>query len=155
MEVDDSQLLKELNKILFLEHAHLGLYKSQVHLVRDQDIKRAFSRFMEMEDDHIERLRDIIITLDGKPGAISEIGDPAGKILGVSVDLSGTFNMLRADYFIEKKSFEGYTNLIAQISDRKVADLVAVNSLEAHLMELWLEERVAMLKAGRGEERTV
>jgi len=60
--------------------------------------------------------------------------------------------MLKSDYFIEKKSFEGYSNLIAKISDRKLADLVSVNSLEAHLMELWLQERIEMLETTRSTE---
>ena len=149
--MDDKQLLTELNKILFLEHTHLGLYKSQLHLVKERDIKRAFVRFMEMEAEHINRLRDIIITLGGKPAIFSELGDLGGKILGITVDLTGTLSMLKTDYLIEKKSFEGYTNLIAKISDRKVADLIAVNSLEAHLMELWHGERVDILQAVKNQ----
>jgi len=150
--MNNIQIVKELNKILFLEHTHLGLYKSQLHLTKVPDIKRAFIRFMEMEAEHIDRLRDIIITLDGKPAIFSELGDFPGKILGITVDLSGTTNMLKSDYFIEKKSFEGYSNLIAKISDRKLADLVSVNSLEAHLMELWLQERIEMLETTRSTE---
>ena len=41
----------------------------------------------------------------------------------------------------------GYSSLTAQIADRKVADLIAVNSLAAHLMELWLEEKIGLLKS--------
>jgi len=35
--------------------------------------------------------------------------------------------------FKRKNSFESYSNLIAKIPGRKLADLISVNSLEAHL----------------------
>ncbi|WP_366923091.1 hypothetical protein MFMK1_003583 [Metallumcola ferriviriculae] len=107
-----------------------------------------------MEAEHINRLRDIIITLGGKPATFSEVGDFGGKVLGVTVDLTGTQTMLKSNYLIEQKSFAGYTKLISKISDKKVADLIAVNSLESHLMELWHGERIEMIQAVKNQPKS-
>ena len=54
--VDDRKLIGELNKILTLEHGHLGMYENYPDY-KDKDIRRTFRRFMEIEIEHINKLK--------------------------------------------------------------------------------------------------
>lgn len=145
--MDDKQLIKELNKILTLEHGHLGMYKD-FSVYEEKDIRRTFRRFMEIEIEHIEKLKNVIRNLGAKPSLLIEGGDILGQMLGVTINMSKVSNVLQTYSFIEKKSHQGYTDFIVKLEEDSekrsqfIAEFLAGNMLEAKLMQLWLEDEL-------------
>jgi demethoxyubiquinone hydroxylase (CLK1/Coq7/Cat5 family) len=149
--MNDSNLIKELNKILTLEHGHLGMYKDFLDFP-ESEIRRTFRRFMEIEIEHINKLENVIMNLGAKPSLFIEAGDIIGKMIGITLNLTNTQNVLETYSKIEKKSHQGYTEFITKLEqdddkrEQFIAEFVAGNMLEAKLMHLWLEEELKKYK---------
>lgn len=145
--MDDKTLIHELNKILTLEHGHLGMYKDFIGH-SDKDIRRTFRRFMEVEVEHIEKIKSIIYNLGAKPSLLVESGDIIGKLFGLTVNLSDTEDVIKTYSFIEKKSHQGYYDFVSKLEQSDVtrnqfiAEVASSNMIEAKLMHLWLEDKL-------------
>lgn len=145
--MNDKELIRELNKILTLEHGHLGMYKD-FSVYEEKDIRRTFRHFMEIEVEHIEKLKNVIRNLGAKPSLLIEGGDIIGQMLGVTINMSKVTNVLQTYSFIEKKSHQGYTDFIVKLEEdtekrsQFIAEFLAGNMLEAKLMHLWLEDEL-------------
>lgn len=143
----DQELIKELNKILTLEHGHLGMYENYL-THEEKDIRRTMRRFMEIEIEHIEKIKMVIRNLGAKPSLIIEGGDIIGRMLGITLNFSSVRKTLETYSFIEKKSHQGYTDFIVKLeSDNEkrtqfIAEFLSSNMLEAQLMHLWLEDEL-------------
>jgi Ubiquinone biosynthesis protein COQ7. len=144
--MEEKQLIAELNKILTLEHGHLGMYRDFKDF-KDKEMQRVFRRFTEIEEEHIKKIADTILNLGERPSLLVEGGDIIGKMFGVSVKALGKDDVIKTYSYIEKKSFQGYNDFISKLdeSDRIinhfVAEVASSNMLEAQLMHLWLESQ--------------
>lgn len=149
--MNNAELIKELNIILTLEHGHLGMYKDFLNFP-EREIRRTFRRFMEIEIEHINKLENVIMNLGAKPSILKEAGDIVGKMLGVTLNLTNTQNVLETYSKIEKKSHQGYSEFVAKLEqdenkrEQFIAEFVASNMLEAKLMQLWLEDELKKYK---------
>lgn len=145
----DPELIKELNKILTLEHGHLGMYRDLLDY-HDKEIRRTFRRFTEIEIEHIGKLENVLRNLGAKPSLMIEGGDIIGQMLGITVNLASIKTALETYRFIEQKSHAGYTDFVTRLDqDREkrsqfIAEFLYSNMLEAKLMQLWLEEQLAL-----------
>lgn len=145
--MDDTQLIKELNKILILEHGHLGMYENYT-TYQEKDLRRTFRRFMELEMDHISRIQSIIRNLGVKPSPIVEGGDILGNLFGVSMQVTGDREILKVFDFIERKSHQGYSDFILKLEKENnkmyefIAEITTINKLEAYLQHLWLKDKL-------------
>jgi len=143
--MNDTQLVRKLNKILTLEHGHLGMYKDFLDH-QDKEIRRTFRRFMEVEIEHINKLKNVIMNLGAKPSLIIEGGDVIGRLLGMTLDLTSTESIVKTYSTIEKKSHQGYSDFISKLetdNDKReqfISEFLASNMLEAKLMQLWLDD---------------
>lgn len=147
--MDDRQLLKELNKILTLEHGHLGMYKNYLSY-QDKDIRRTFRRFMEIESEHIAKLNGVIRNLGGKPSMLIDAGDVIGRFLGITMNMTSNRDIIKTYSLVEKKSHQGYQKLVSKLeqsskTEQFIAEITASNMLEAKLMHLWLEEKLGQM----------
>ena len=149
--MNDNELIKEINKILTLEHGHLGMYKDFLDF-SEKDIRRTFRRFMEIEIEHINKLEIVIRNLGAKPSLIMEAGDIFGRLLDITLNLTNSQNILETYSKIEKKSHQGYSEFVTKLeedNDKReqfIAEFVASNMLEAKLMHLWLEDELKKYK---------
>jgi len=149
--MNDKELIKEINKILTLEHGHLGMYKDFLDF-SEKEIRRTFRRFMEIEIEHIDKLEIVIRNLGAKPSLIMEVGDVFGKILDITLNLTNTQNVLETYSKIEKKSHQGYSEFITKLEEdddkreQFISEFLASNMLEAKLMHLWLEDELKKYK---------
>ena len=145
--MDDKALIKELNKILTLEHGHLGMYKDFMNY-SEKGIRRTFRRFMEIEIEHINKIKGVILNLGAKPSVLVEGGDLIGKLFGIAINLTDEHEVLRVYSSIEKKSHQGYAEFISKLEqdnekrNQFIAEIAAANMLEAELMHLWLEDKL-------------
>ena len=55
----DEELIKEMNKVLTLEHGHLGMYRDFMGY-KEKAVRRTFRRFMEIEIEHINKLENVM-----------------------------------------------------------------------------------------------
>ncbi|MEL7566648.1 MAG: demethoxyubiquinone hydroxylase family protein [Dehalobacterium sp.] len=149
--MNDKELIREINKILTLEHGHLGMYKDFLDF-SEKEIRRTFRRFMEIEIEHINKLEMVIRNLGAKPSLIMEAGDVFGKILDITLNLTNTQNVIETYSRIEKKSHQGYSEFITKLEEdddkreQFISEFLASNMLEAQLMHLWLEEELKKYK---------
>lgn len=146
--MDEKKLVNELNKILTLEHGHLGMYKNYLEH-EDKEIRRTFRRFMEIEIDHIEKIKNILYNIGAKPSLFIEGGDIIGSIFGFTISTAGnTREIIKVYSAIEKKSYEGYSAFVSKLEqdtekrNQFLAEIAASNMLEAQLMHLWLEDKL-------------
>lgn len=145
--MNNQELIREINKILTLEHGHLGMYKDFLDF-SEKEIRRTFRTFMEIEIEHINKLEIVIRNLGAKPSLLMEAGDVFGRILDITLNLTSTQNVLETYSKIEKKSHQGYTDFVTKLeeADSKreqfIAEFIASNMLEAKLMHLWLEDEL-------------
>lgn len=145
--MDDKQLIFELNKILTLEHGHLGMYRDSLDQ-SEKDVRRTFRRFMEIEEEHIAKISSIIRNLGAKPSILIEGGDIFGRLFGFTVNLTTTKEVIKSYSFIEKKSHQGYYDFVSKLEqddnqrNQFIAEFSASNMLEAQLMHLWLEDKL-------------
>lgn len=143
----EAELIKELNKILTLEHGHLGMYKD-FQGYQEKDLRKTFRRFMEVEIEHINKLENVMRNLGAKPSPLIESGDILGRMLGITINMSSTKTVLETYGFIEKKSHQGYTDFITKLEQDEekrtqfIAEFLSSNMLEAKLMQLWLEDHL-------------
>lgn len=149
--MEDKALIWELNKILTLEHGHLGMYKNLPDYT-DKETRRAFRRFMEIEIEHINKIKSVIYNLGGKPSLVVEGGDITGRLLGVTLSTAWEdTEVLKVYSFIEKKSHEGYAAFVSKLENdgqrnQFIAEIAASNMLEAQLMHLWLEDKLKKMQ---------
>lgn len=145
--MDDKKLINELNKILTLEHGHLGMYRDFPDH-SDKDVRRTFRRFGEIEAEHIEKITGIIRNLGAKPSILVEGGDIIGKLFGLTVNLTNLKDAIKSYSFIEKKSHQGYYDFVSSLEQNDdsrnqfIAEITSSNMLEAKLMHLWLEDKL-------------
>lgn len=143
----EKELIKELNTILTLEHGHLGMYKDYLNF-KEKEIRRTFRRFMEIEIEHINKLETVIMNLGAKPSLLRETGDIIGHLLGITLNLTSTRNVLETYSKIEKKSHQGYATFVEKLEqdidkrEQFIAEFVNSNMVEARLMQLWLEDHL-------------
>ncbi|MBU7005158.1 demethoxyubiquinone hydroxylase family protein [Phosphitispora fastidiosa] len=146
----DKELIRELNKILTLEHGHLGMYENFLNH-RDKDTRRTFRRFMEIEKEHINKVTAVILNMGGKPSIIVESGDIIGQLFGITVNAASDREVIKAYSFIEKKSHQGYNDFVtklendSEIRNQFIAEIASSNMVEAQLMHLWLEDKLKTL----------
>jgi len=145
--LDDTQLLLELNKIMTLEHGHLGMYRD-FDRHQDQDMRRTFRRFAEVEEEHIQKIKNVILNMGGKVSLLAEGGDILGKLFGITINLGSDHDLIKTFSFIEKKSHEGYQKFVTKLEQDQekrsqlIAEIASSNMLEAWLMHLWLEDKM-------------
>jgi len=142
--MDNKQLIGELNKILTLEHGHLGMYQNYA-TYQHKELRRTFRRFMEIEMEHIDKIQDIIKNIGTKPSILVE-GDIFGKMFGISLKATGDRNVIKVYDIIEQKSHQGYSDFISSLERENremyqfIAEIAASIKLEAYLQHLWLAD---------------
>lgn len=145
--MEDKQLVYEINKILTLEHGHLGMYRNFMEQ-SDKDTRRALRRFLEIEHEHIAQINNILLNLGAKPSLMAEGGDILGKLFGFTVNLADTQGALKSFSFIEKKSYLGYQKFVSKLETqgdkhcRFIAEMFGPNMVESKLMHLWHEDKL-------------
>ncbi len=139
------ELIKELNKILTLEHGHLGMYKNYLDH-QEKELRKTFRTFVEIEIAHINKLETVLRNLGAKPSLLIETGDIIGHMLGITVNLTDTKKVIETYRFIEEKSHAGYSEFIQKLEQdaekrtQFIGEFLTSNMLEAKLMELWLAD---------------
>lgn len=104
---------------------------------------------MEIEIEHIEKIKDIIYNLGAKPSLLIEGGDIIGRFFGFTISTVGDAREIIKVYSaIEKKSYEGYSAFVSKLEqdpekrNQFLAEIAASNMLEAQLQHLWLEDKL-------------
>jgi len=115
----------------------------------DKEIRRTFRRFMEVEEEHIGKISNVLRNLGGKPSLTVDGGDIIGNMFGIVLNtVADTKELLKVYSFIEKKSHEGYSQFVSQLEqdtqerNQFIAEIAAANMIEAHLMQLWLDNKL-------------
>ncbi|MDR3540535.1 MAG: ferritin-like domain-containing protein [Desulfosporosinus sp.] len=146
--MDNNELIGELNKILTLEHGHLGMYENFMSY-KDKDVRRTFRHFMELEMEHVNKIQNILRNLGAKPSPLVEGGDIIGKMFGITINIADEHAALKAFKFIEEKSHEGYLKFTVKLEKENsnllnyiAEEITSSNQLESYLQYLWLEDKL-------------
>ncbi|AGL00429.1 hypothetical protein [Desulfoscipio gibsoniae] len=145
--MEERKIIKELNKILTLEHGHLGMYKNFLDY-SDQELRRTFRRFAEIEIEHINKVKSAVLNMGGKPSTIVEGGDIIGRLFGITINLTNVQEVVKTYSWVEKKSHQGYADFVSKLEQsggamqQFIAEIAAANMLESRLMHLWLDDKL-------------
>jgi len=147
--MEKKALLRKLNWFYSLEINQVALYQSQSREAGDPHLARALRKFAEIEQGHVENIRETIEKLGETPTLIGEVaGAITGKIAGRLTSLSSRERTLRFNIALEKKAIIHYKELIGQVDDPAVKDLLWNNMIDEELHTFWMLRKVAQRPRG-------
>lgn len=138
-------LVAKLKWFYSLEINQVDLYKSQSRDAKDSHLAAALLKFAEVEQGHVENIRELIEQLGASPTVIGEvIGELTGKVAGRLPSVVSWEKVLQFNIAIETKAISDYNDLMNQIEDPKIKNLLLRNQIDEELHTCWMKEYVAM-----------
>lgn len=139
--MEKKALLRKLNWFYTLELNQVRMYSNQSEGADDQHLARALKRFAEMEQGHVENIRELIEEL-GNTATI--IGEAAGKISG---SFAGQFTKfispektLEFNISLEEKAISDYKKLAEEVDDPQIREILISNMLDEELHTAWMKD---------------
>lgn len=136
-------LLRTLNWFYTLEVNQVRMYSNQSEQAADPHLARALKKFAEIEQGHVENIREVIENL-GQTASIT--GEAAGKITGSIIghlpDFTNWDKTLEFNVSLEKRAISDYKNLAAKVDDKGIRDVLINNMLDEELHTLWMEDYI-------------
>jgi bacterioferritin len=136
------KLLAKLNWFYSLEVTQVDNYLAQSKTVDDPYIATGLERIALLEQEHVNNLSGIIISLGAKPSIISDVlsplfGTAMGKVLGTT-DLA---LMLQTNIKIEARATTDYDKLIRELEagnyDQGMLRTLQYNMIDEDLHSSW------------------
>lgn len=144
--MDREVLLRTLNWFYTLEVNQVRMYSSQSEQADDPRLARALKKFAEIEQGHVENIREVIENL-GQTASI--VGEAAGKISGTITghlpDFTDWDKTLEFNVSLEKRAISDYKNLAAKVDDEGIRELLLNNMLDEELHTVWMEDYIIKL----------
>lgn len=144
--VNKKQLLSKLNWFYSLELNQVDFYMAQSRSFKGSYESIVFERTADIEQQHVENIKDTIKELGGRPTKIGSIVSPAiGRIAGKVISLFGVETTLKANIMIERKAMKDYTDLINSIRDQYGEELEKIlehNLVDEDVHTAWFTERL-------------
>ncbi|MFZ5640551.1 MAG: ferritin-like domain-containing protein [Bacillota bacterium] len=114
--MDLKKLLSRLNWFYSLEVTQVDNYLAQSKAVDDPYIAAGLERIALLEQEHVNNLSGIIISLGAKPSIISDILSPLfGTAMGKVLGTTDVALMLQTNIKIEAKAATDYYKLIREL----------------------------------------
>lgn len=141
--------IRKLNWFYSLELNQVDLYQAQSKQVDDIYIQQALKRVAEIEQGHVDNIREKIRQLGGKPTVLGEaIAPVTGSILGTATGHAGLIAMLKANISLEEKAMKDYKDyLLRSGPDDDLFSLLWSNLIDEDLHIAWFSGKVAQLEA--------
>jgi bacterioferritin len=134
-------LVAKLNWFYSLEINQVDLYKTQSRETKDSHLAAALLKFAEIEQGHVENIRELLEHLGASPTVIGEVvGELTGKITGMLPSVVSWEKILQFNIAIETKAISDYNALMGQVDDPKIKNLLLRNQIDEELHTCWMKE---------------
>lgn len=146
--MDNAAIIRRLNWFYSLELNQVNLYTEQRRQVDAIYLEKVLEKVVEIEQGHVENIRQQIITLGGKPTLIGEaVALFTGKTAGFITGKAGIIRMLEANIELEKKAMADYKDfLLTAGGDKDLFDLLWGNLIDEDLHTAWFLNKAEELK---------
>lgn len=149
------QLVAKLNWFYSLELNQVDLYKAQSRDADDPHLAVALLKFAEIEQGHVENIRELIERLGASPTIIGEVmGELTGTLAGNLSRIVSWEKTLNFNIAIETKAISDYQALMKQVDEPQIKNLLLRNMIDEELHTCWMKEHLTkqeykVLPAGR------
>lgn len=134
-------LLHKLNWFYSLEVNQVEMYLKQSNETDDPHLSRALKKFAEIEQGHMENIREAIENM-GETATIS--GEFLGKLTGSAAGLLASWSSwdkaLQFNIALEKKAIEDYKNLANTVDQPEIGELLLNNMIDEELHAAWMSD---------------
>lgn len=153
--METEAIIGRLNWFYSLELNQVELYQLQCKQVRDINLKKTLERVVDIEQGHVENIREKIMALGGTPTAVGDLIAPiSGKAAGFITGSLSIITMLKADIILETKAMEDYKEFISTAgSDSDLVQLLWSNLIDEDLHTAWFARKVSELEHRLRETR--
>lgn len=141
--MEKEELLQKLNWFYTLEVNQVRMYSTQSDQADDPHLARALKKFAEIEQGHVENIREVIEKLGQTASIIGETtGKITGSITGHLPDFANWDKTLEFNVSLEKKAISDYKSLAAKVDDKGIRDVLLNNMLDEELHTFWMEDYI-------------
>jgi len=142
--MDIEKVISKLNWFYTLEINQVDLYMTQSRKAEDLHLQRALKKFAEIEQGHVENIREMIEQLGQTHTLAGEVlGEITGKIAGKLSSLPSPAETLKFDVALERKAIADYHKLIDLVDEPAICDLLWNNLIDEELHTSWMQSRIA------------
>jgi len=143
-----NQIIKTLSWFYSLELSQVDLYTAQSKQVNDRYLKNVLERVSVIEQQHVDKIADMIKEFGGKPTVIGDVIAPlTGKIAGKIIGWADVVNMLKVNISLEKRAMADYKDFILRSgSNSDLFDLLWSNLIDEDLHAAWFTNKVKELE---------
>lgn len=141
--MEKEELLRTLNWFYTLELNQVRMYSNQREQTDDPHLARAFKKFAELEQGHVERIRELIENQGETPFLVGEVaGKITGSIAGHLAEFTDWNRTLEFNISLEKKAISDYKDLAEKVSDEEIREVLLDNMLEEELHAVWMADYI-------------
>ncbi|MDW7650060.1 MAG: ferritin-like domain-containing protein [Bacillota bacterium] len=146
--MEKSALIHKLNWFYSLELNQVQLYTEQSRQTNDLYLQKTLQRVAQIEQSHVDNLREQIIVLGGKPTVLGEAVAPlSGKAAGFITGKTGLISMLKANIDLEEKAMKDYKDFLVRAGgDQALFDLLWSNLIDEDIHTAWFLNKVRELE---------
>jgi bacterioferritin len=146
--METKNVLTKLNWFYSLEMNQVDLYLAQSKQMADMYLKKTLERVAEVEQGHVDNIREKILSLGGKPtGAGEAIAPLTGKTIGFLTGKSGIIPLLKADIQLEEKAMKDYKDFLLRVGqDSDLFHLLWGHLIDEDLHVAWFTNKVKELE---------
>ncbi len=146
--MNSEQIISKLNWLYSLELSQVDLYLAQSRQIPDLYVKQTLKRVAEIEQGHVENVREKITQLGGKPTVIGEAIAPfSGKAAGYFTSKGGVKTLLTANIKLEEMAMKDYKDFILKVGqDESLFNLLWDNLIDEDLHTAWFVNKVKELE---------
>lgn len=150
--MDQDTIISKLNWFYTLELNQVDLYKAQSKAFKGSYSGLVFERCSGIEQDHVDKLRDKIVALGGKPTVLGDVISPlVGKVAGELIAMTGLEDTLAINILLEQKAMTDYNELIKKLqqdkhSDHELMKILQHNFVDENLHTEWFRTQIIAMK---------
>lgn len=131
----------KLKEFYFLEKFQVQYYEAQLSSAKDEYYLKAFAKMVNIESGHADYFAQKMAEIKVEPPKITtSLFNMAGRILGESVEITGTDNTCKLGVALEKRAIEKYQEFIMKAwADQDLRDNLMEFMLDEEFHALWME----------------
>jgi bacterioferritin len=142
------EIIDRLNWFYTLEINQVELYNQQSKQMNDIYLRKTLERVVEIEQKHVDSIKDKLKALGGTPTALGEFIAPfTGKAAGYVMGNASLIMLLKANIKLEEKAIKDYKDFLLRIgSDSDLENLLWGNLIDEELHTAWFANKVSELE---------
>lgn len=150
--MEDKDLTKKLNWFYSLEVTQVDNYLAQSKEVNDPYLVSGLQRVAFIEQEHVDGISNMIISLGAKPTLLGDIISPLlGTIMGKALGTTKLATMFKTNIMLEARAVSDYLKLIEKLKlDEKYQVLnktLQFNLIDEDLHSSWFAQVIAKEEA--------